>query len=187
MKRILVAVILSAVLAAAAGAEGVDAWAQARSSLKTSDLTVADWKALAEAESVERQERGYVMGASVSSFLLPGLGQFKVGDPLGGTLNLVGHVALVGGTLYGAWLLMPADIKNADRDQRREKFGATLFSDPAQVAPVVGIVVGGVALSIVQRFWASGDAKAQALSNLESGKVVFEPQFDHGFGFRLRM
>ncbi len=43
------------------------------------------------------------------------MGQYLAGDPLGGTLHLAGHIALVGGTFYAAWALLPEDARNASR------------------------------------------------------------------------
>lgn len=190
MKQFLVTMVLGGALIAGAVAESPAAWAEARSTVKVADLTVGDLKAWADAQSIERQERRYVYGSSFSSFLLPGLGQFKVGDPVGGTLNLAGHIAVVGGTMYGVWALLPSDLKKSglSRDERHDRMSDYLHNDPAKVAPALGVMAGGVALTLVHRFWAASDAKTQALANLESGAVTFEPAlFQGGLGFRMRM
>lgn len=89
---------------------------------KIADLTVGDFEALAAANSIERQKRHYVGSSAAALFLIPGLGQFKTGDNLGGTLHLVGQVALVAGTMYGAWALMPSEFRNSNlsRSERHD-------------------------------------------------------------------
>ncbi len=190
MKRLLTAAVLSLALGFGVNAEGLEDWVLAREDVKMSDLTVGDYKALAEAWSVQRQESWYVHSAAAASFLVPGLGQFKVGDPVGGTLNLAAHLALVGGTMYGVWALLPSDLQSTSLSHkaRHELMQDYWASDPGKIAPAMGVMAGGVVLSVVHSVWASKDAKAKALANLESDAVSFEPAlFDRGLGLRMRM
>ena len=184
------AAVLGLALAAGVGADSLGDWAKGRDSQKVSDLTVGDWMALAEAKSVTRQERMYVVSAGVASFLVPGLGQFKTGDALGGTLNLAGRVALVGGTIYGVWALLPDDVKagGLDHRQRMDRWMSYWTTDPAKVAPAAGVAVGGLVLEVLQSHWAADDAMKRARANLADGTVVFEPRVNDGFlGFGMRM
>ena len=184
------AAVLGLALAAGAGADGIGDWAKAREAQKVSDLTVGDWMALEQAKSVERQERIYVVSSGVESFLVPGLGQFQTGDPLGGTLNLAGRVALVGGTIWGVWALLPDDLKTSGLDQRArmDKWKNYWLTDPVKVAPAAGVAVGGLVLELVQSHFAAEDAMKRARENLADGKVVFEPKVNAGFlGFGARM
>jgi len=190
MKRILTAAVLSLALGFSVGADSLESWVQAREDVKMSDLTVGDYKALAEAWSVERQEKMYVYGAAVSSFLIPGTGQFKVGDPLGGTVSLVGQLALVGATMYGSWALLPGDLQSTSlsHEARRTLMKNYWQTDPAKVAPAAGVMAGGMALALLHSVWSSKDAKTKAQANLDSDKVTFEPTvFERGLGFRMRM
>jgi len=155
-----------------------------------SDLTVGDLKALADIQSVDRQEARYVGGAAVASFLLPGLGQFKTGDAVAGTLNLVGFATLVGATMYGTWALLPDDVKASGLsfEGRHNVMKSYWTNDFGKIAPAVGVMAGGAALSLAYRFWSAGDARTRALGNLESGAVTFEPAaIDGRFGVMARM
>lgn len=189
MKRFWGLGVMGLVLSFAAGADSLEDWASARADTKVADLTVADLKALAEAQSVERQEARYVHGAAFSSFLVPGLGQFKTGDVTGGVLNLAGQIALVGGTLYGAWALLPSDLQDLDLSHgaRKDLMRNYWVHEPGKVAASAGVMVGGMALSLAHRFWAAGDAADKAEANLASGQVTFEPDLGWGhFGLKAR-
>jgi hypothetical protein len=122
-----------------------------------------------------------VKRAEISSFLLPGLGQFEVGDPLGGTLNLAGQIALVGGAFWGSWALMPADARDASGHDRRGAIGHAWATEPGQMAASTGVLVGGLTLAVLQRFWAADNAGKTAKANIQSGKVTFEPMAGPGF------
>lgn len=150
---------------------------------KVGDLTVGDLRALAEARALAFQQAQYVRRAEISSFLLPGLGQFEVGDPLGGVLNLAGQIALIGGTFYAAWALLPADLQSRDlsRRDRNGIVGHYWATDPGKVAPSALVVAGGLTLAVIHRFWASANAGDEAKANIASGKVTFKP--DLGWGF----
>jgi hypothetical protein len=154
-------------------------------STKISDLTVGDLKTLAAEQSVALQKAGYIRRAEVASFIIPGLGQYLVGDPLGGTLNWAGQIALVGGTFYAAWALLPSDARAAGGRDRRDLIGHYWTTDPLKVAPSALVMVSGLTLSVLQRFWASDNAGRTARANIQSGKVTFEPLAGPGFlGFR---
>lgn len=189
MKRFWGLGVLALALSFTVGADSLEDWASTRAETKVADLTVGDLKALAEAQSVERQERRYVHGAAVSSFLVPGLGQFKTGDAVGGTLNLAGHIALVGGTLYGAWALLPSDLQDLDLSHgaRKDLMRNYWLHEPGKVAASAGVMVGGMTVALVHRFWAASDAGEKAEANLASGKVTFEPDLGWGhFGLKAR-
>lgn len=190
MKKTVGLAVLGLVLAFGAGAEELDDWVGARSTVKVSDLTVGDLKALADIRSIDRQEARYVHGSAVASFLIPGLGQFKTGDVWAGTWNLVGHTALIGATVYGVWTLLPDDVKagGLSHDARRDLMRGYWTNDFGKIAPAVGVAAGGVALSLAFRFWSASDAGTRAEENLKSGAVAFEPAlFDGHLGFRARM
>ena len=179
MHRFFSTVVLGSAMALGVWAEG--AAVPPSDSTKISDLTVGDLKALAAERSIDIQKAGYVRRAEISSFLMPGLGQFEVGDPLGGALNLAGQIALVGGTFYASWALLPSEARDASGSDRRSAIAHSWSSDPGRMAASTGVLVGGLTLSVFQRFWAADDAAHKAKSNIASGKVTFEPEI--GFGF----
>ena len=190
MKKLLGMAVLGLVVGFGVSAEEMKDWVAARSTVKVSDLTVGDLKALADIQSVDQQKARYVFGASVASFLIPGLGQFKTGDAVAGTLNLVGFTTLVGATVYGTWALLPDDVKagGLTMDARHELMKSYWTNDFGKIAPAVGVMAGGAALSLAYRFWSAGDAKARAVENLNSGAVTFEPTtIDGRFGMMARM
>lgn len=183
MNRFVLLGVLSLALTFAAGAQAAPN--SVPDSTKVSDLTVGDLKTLAAERSIEFQKAGYVRRAEVASFIVPGLGQYLVGDPLGGTLNLAGQIALVGGTFYAAWALLPSDARDASGRDRRDVIGHYWTTDPLKVAPSALVMVSGLTLSLLHRFWASDAAGDTAKANIRSGKVTFEPLAGPGF-FGLR-
>lgn len=180
MKRPTTLALIGLALTMAAGAQTPDQ-PSVSDTTKVSELTIGDLKALAATRSIEFQKAGYVRRAEVASFLIPGMGQYLVGDPLGGTLNLAGQIALVGGTFYAAWALLPSDARNASGSARHDAIGHYWATDPAKVAPSALVLVGGLTLSVLQRFWASDAAGERARANIESGKVTFQPMMGPGF------
>jgi hypothetical protein len=63
----------------------------------------------------------WVARASMMSMRLPGMGQFRTGDTLGGLGFLALHGGVVAGTLVGAYWLLPTDL----RFDRVDYFNAT--------------------------------------------------------------
>jgi hypothetical protein len=154
---------------------------------KVSELTVGDFAALAALQSVERQERHYERAAALESFILPGLGQLKVGDTKGGSLHIAGQIALVAGAAFGSYMLLPLEIRDTglSRSERRDLVREYKDSDEEKLYASAGVMAGGMVLSVVHSLWAAKDAKRQAEENIESGKVTFEPSFyigSHGMG-----
>jgi hypothetical protein len=190
MKKLVGLAVLGLAMGFGLGAEDLKGWVDSRASVKVADLTVGDLKALADIESVDRQKSRYVFGSAVASFLVPGLGQFKTGDAWAGTWNLAAHTALVGATIYGAWVLLPEDVRAAgwNHDARRDLMRNYFTNDFGKIAPALGVMAGGAVVSMAFRFWSSHDAKTRALENLNSGSVTFEPAaIDGHFGMMARM
>jgi hypothetical protein len=160
---------------------------------KVSELTVAEWAALAGAASVAKQEDRYVGRAKFLSFVVPGTGQFIVGDTGGGFIRMGTELAIIAGTATAYWLLLPDDLQDSSlsRSERRSLMRDYWEDgDGAKVLPAMAVAAAGFTLSIVNRVLASSDAGKTARSNIESGKVVFEPKvyLDRGrFGFGIGM
>lgn len=158
------------------------------SAKKVSELTVGDLALLAEQRSIEKQKRHYVHGAAASSFLLPGAGQLLVGDTAGGVLHLAGQAALIAGTMYGSYLLLPAEIRDSSLSRSERKDLVEQYRDSGdedKLYASAGVMAGGFALSVIHSFWAANDAKDTAIDNIESGKITFEPSLyigSHGMG-----
>lgn len=145
---------------------------------KVSDLTVGDLAELAEQRSVERQKRHYVHGAALASFVLPGAGQLIVGDTSGGLMHLAGEAALIAGTLYGSYLLLPEDLRDlslsrGEREDLMDQYREN--GDEYKLYASAGVMAGGFALSFLHSLWAARDAGSTAVENVETGKVTFEP------------
>ncbi len=170
------------------GSKAISTWVEKNGAVPWSQVPVAELAALDNAKSVLSQELRYVYGAAISSYILPGLGQFKVGDTAGGVLHLTGQLALVAGTAYGAWALLPESLKSSslNHSERHTLMKDYLENDFNAVAPSLGILAGGLVLSSIHSMWAASDAKDQALENVRDGTVDFEP-VALGLGFGLRM
>lgn len=177
-----------AVLDDTPGTKAMEAWVEKNGALPWSQVPVAEVAALENARSVISQELRYVYGAAISSYFLPGMGQFKVGDTAGGILHLTGQAALVAGTAWGVWALLPEDLKSGtlSYDARHARMKYYLQDDFNKIAPSLGVLAGGLVLSSIHSMWAASDAKNQALENVREGSVSFEP-VALGLGFGLRM
>ena len=147
-----------------------------------SEVTVNELLNIAGQLSVREQEGRYIERKQRRSFALPGMGQFGTGDPLVGSLFLVGHVALKAGTLTGAYLLLPDEVQvgNGGIDYLGDSFsdirsawGSLSFRD---VGPSLGVLAGGSLIQGAYRYWSASDAGARATRNVEDGTVQFEPQ-----------
>ena len=190
MKKILFtgALVLGLALTLPAQQSDMNSWVESYRDTKLADLTVGDLKALADEQSVQMQKKHYVLSAGFASYLLPGVGQFKTGDPVGGSLHLLAQLAIVGGTAYGAYTLAPPEILVSGlTKQARHDLIETLWStNPEKMAPAAAVMAGGMTLALINQIWASRDARAQAVDNIKEGKVTFEP-YDMGTGFGMKM
>ncbi len=144
------------------------------SETRLGDMTVRDLEKITGQVSIAVQKSWYVRRAKTASKALPGAGQFMTGDPLGGSLFLLADAAVVSGTLIGAYRLLP------EHSWRSNDF--------VDYLPSIGVVAGGTAAWMLLRWLSSTNAEAAARSNIESGKVTFQPVLfpEMGMGFRLR-
>lgn len=158
---------------------------------KASDLSVAEWTALAGAASIAAQEDRYEARARFLSFVVPGTGQFATGQVGEGIARLGIELAIIGGTAAAYYLLLPEDMQDASRGERHD-LARDYWEDGdgAKLLPAMGVAAAGLTLSIVNRVLASKDAGDQARANIDSGKVTFEPAIylsGARFGFGMRM
>ncbi|MFP4509950.1 MAG: hypothetical protein ACLFNQ_07440 [Spirochaetaceae bacterium] len=182
-------------------AEELEGFASESATVSIGDLSVAELTELLGTLSVREQEAAYVRSLRLSSFIAPGFGQFRGGDTLGGSLFLLGDIGLSVGTVWSAYALLPESVQirtdggaginywSDSKDDIDATWGALSFAD---LAPSLGVVLGGSILDLVWRTWSASDARDLAHENLESGAVVFEPQpFTFvgdrmGLGMRMR-
>jgi len=156
---------------------------------KPSELTLADRARIADALSVKLQGEHFVRHAAVSSFILPGSGQFQVGKPLEGSFFLLAQAAFVGGAMAGSYYLMPADFKAAwgDRTAMHDLMFSGRFTE---ALPAMGVMAGGMALAFVNMSLSSRLAYRDARELVTSGKISFTPRLvggmsGMGLGFGL--
>ncbi|MEI6385080.1 MAG: hypothetical protein WCQ50_00485 [Spirochaetota bacterium] len=139
------------------------------------ELTLAERAQLSDALSIKRQEGMYVMRAGMASFAIPGLGQFMTGKPLEGSLFMVTEAGIMGATMAGAWYLMPADLR-LSIGSRSTMRTYMLSGNMTKALPVMGVMAGGMTLSLVDALISSNMAAAGAREDLKSGAVKFEPR-----------
>jgi hypothetical protein len=156
------------------------------------ELTISERLSISEILSVQMQKNMYVRHAAKSSFIIPGLGQFMTGDPLAGTLHLVGEAAIIGGVITGLYFLLPDELLDGSltKDERHDLMENYHTPDNiGEILPAMGVVVGGVLLSVINSMLASHGAAENALVNIESGDVTFQPYVNVGktIGIGLRM
>jgi hypothetical protein len=172
-------------------------------------MSVADVQKILGEISVARQKDAYVQRARAASFMVPGVGQFMGGDPVGGSLFLAGDVALFAGTVLGAYFLLPANVQFGTGAGTGagglDYLGTPLIgiknaweaNSLMSYLPSVGVMVGGMVLKHLFGWWSSKSAAALARQNIADGKVTFEPDllpywghggpgFGPGWGMMMR-
>jgi len=157
-------------------------------------MTFEDLEKVAEHVAIAMQKERYVQRARNASFMLPGLGQFMVGDTLGGWLFVAWDVTVLAGTLVSAYFVLPANVQFASLDY----FGSSLSTIRTAWAsntitsylPFAGVLAGGIILETVLRYVAADNAAKTARKNIDQGKVTFQPTLDvlgGGLGVGLKM
>jgi hypothetical protein len=207
MKKLLVFGILAAALAAPASAQrhrddadhpdfGLQSYLdEAFSSGRTvGDVSLRELRGALERLSVAAQQRRFVEKSGTASFLMPGAGQFMNDEPLTGALHLTLHLAATVGTLVGAYLLLPEDLKFGTTDYLADSFDTikTRFMNHSlsEYLPTLAVLVGGGIVKWIVRGISSAHAKRLAEENIESGRVTFEPEIgllllpDGSYGLR---
>jgi len=208
MKRTVIIVVLSTALAAAACAQekaldrfGFDqeltAALQDMSGTPLGTLTVGDLEKLAGRVSIVVQKIEYVQKVRRASFMFPGAGQFMEGDAAGGTAFLAGNLAIVTGTLIGAYFLLPTNVQFRDLDYFHAPLGSirTAWEGNSLVdyLPSIGVFAGGMILRAVLGHFSAENAESEARASIAEGKVTFTPNLDVfyrgglGLGLGVRM
>src|SRR5208337_4984435 len=81
---------------------------------KPGDLTLSEILPYRNRLSIAAQEDEYVKKMSALSFKVPGSGQIKMGDTVGGAAFASLHIVLLLGQTVGAFLLLPQDLREID-------------------------------------------------------------------------
>jgi hypothetical protein len=158
-------------------------------------LTVADMEKIAGRISVAIQKEEYVRRSAMESMILPGLGQFKNQDPLGGSLFMGANLVVVAGTLIGGYFLLPSNVQfnnldylNSSLNNIHNTWGSNSL---VSYLPTAGVLVGGMVLSGLIRYFSAQNAADLAAKSIDKGTVTFEPTFSMfgnrpGFGMGMR-
>ena len=203
MKRILIALVVCGIAAAGAGAqqmmaapgfsEELSAAVQDLGTAPIGTLTVADLTRLAARISLAQQKLMYVQKARIASMIVPGMGQFMTGDPLGGSLYLVADIAIAAGAMVGAYYLMPDNVKTLDylNTPLAALKGTWEGNTAMQYLPAMGVMAGGMLVKMILGHFAASGAAAEARDNIQQGKVDFKPVFGFmgnrmGMGMEMR-
>ncbi len=149
-------------------------------STQIGSMTVADMEKIMGDISIARQKEAYIQRARVASFVMPGVGQFMGGDPVGGSLFIVGDVALFAGTVLGAYFLLPPNVQLSGLDYLNTSLvgikNAWEANSLLSYLPSVGVMAGGMILKHLFGLWSSKSAAALARQNIADGKITFEPE-----------
>jgi hypothetical protein len=158
-------------------------------------LTVGDLARLAARLSIAEQQDRYIQRARNASWHFPGAGQFMTGDTAGGSLFLAGDLAVIGGTLVGAYFLLPSNVQFSSLDYFNDPL-STIRSrwegnSVVNYLPSFGVLVGGMIVKHILGHFASVEAEKRARQNIADGKVTFTPNLEFlegrraGFGMRM--
>lgn len=161
------------------------------------DKTPAEWTlaerlAISSVFSVAMQESMYVRHAGMASFLVPGAGQFMVGQAGAGALHLGAELLIAGGAIAGMYFLTPDDLMDHSltMDERHALMASYLTPERiGELLPGMGVAAGTWVLSMVNRTLAARGAVRGAQANLADGTVSFEPVIalgSIGGGLRVR-
>jgi TM2 domain-containing membrane protein YozV len=138
------------------------------------EIELDDLLALGESMSIRIQEEMYVDRAAFSSLLVPGTGQFMTGDTGLGIAQFAMHLAIVGGTAVGTYLLLPEDLQNSldNYGQTKQYFETLQYSE---LLPATGVFLGGMLLNGILAGWSAHGAAESARANIADGSISFEP------------
>ena len=165
-------------------AEEIEAFIAQERDTAIGDLTFGEIEDLMLRISVPMQEDAYVSRSAGASMMIPGMGQFKNGEPLIGALFLTTDVLLTAGTLVGTYLLLPSELKFGNLDYLnepvsdiKETWEAAIESmSLAEALPLMAVTAGGMFLHGGLRAIAGRNAAKLARRNIEDGTVTFEPR-----------
>ena len=149
-----------------------------------SDLTFGEVDALMEKISIPLQKAAYVRRSWTASMAIPGIGQFKNGNPLSGILFLAGDLVVVTGTIIGLYFLLPEELQFGQLnyfttpagDIKSAWMSAKESITLVEALPSIGVAAGGMLLHHGLKMISANHAAKLARGNIESGRVTFEPK-----------
>jgi hypothetical protein len=207
MKRFCIVLVVVLAAAAATGAQetaappaadGVQAELSAAlqemSAAQIGTLSVADLVKVAARVSIAEQKIAYVQKVRMASMMLPGAGQFITGDTLGGSLFVIGDVAIMAGAMIGSYFLLPGDLQFTGTDYLNTPFstirtrweGHTFM----EYLPAFGVMAGGMLLKGILGHFSAVSAAGEARKKIADGSITFTPNFafmGRGFGMGMTM
>jgi hypothetical protein len=142
-------------------------------------LGYGELRELAGRLSVAHQKDRFVARSKTMSFMMPGSGQFLNKDFGTGAAFLAADLAVVAGTLVGAYFLLPDNLRFQQLDYFHTPFntirdaweGHTLTDYLPSMALLAG---GGLAKAILGQI-SSTHAGKLARRNIDAGTISFEP------------
>jgi hypothetical protein len=142
-------------------------------------LTYGELREAAGRLSVARQKDRFVARSKAMSFMMPGSGQFLNKDYGSGAAFLATDLAVVAGTLVGAYYLLPSDLRFDQLDYFHDSFDAIhdAWRDHSFVdyLPSLAVLAGGGVLKAILGQVSSSHAGRLARRNIDAGKISFEP------------
>jgi len=145
-----------------------------------SSMTVDEIMQVMDKLSVARQEYHFVKQSEALSRAMPGLGQFRNGDSLGGALFLGGDILLFAGTVIGAYYLLPANLQFQSIDYFHDSYSTieTAWKNHSFIdyLPSAALVLGGAILQGILREISAHNAGELAKKNIAEGTVTFTPE-----------
>jgi hypothetical protein len=148
-------------------------------------LTLNEVNVIAEELSISIQKTAFVESSRHASLVFPGLGQFRNGDSLGGSLFVAANVVTVAGTLLLSYALLPEDLKwdktNPFTDNFSDVSDAWGNQSFVDYLPSMGAFFGGVLVNVALRIISANHAETLARENIEKGVVEFQPYSFIGF------
>jgi hypothetical protein len=129
--------------------------------------------------SVALQKDRFVARSKAMSFMMPGSGQFLNKDYGSGAAFLAADLAVVAGTLIGAYYLLPDDLRfqqldyfNTSFSTIRDTWEGHSFMD---YLPSLGLLAGGGIVKAILGQLSSTHAGKLARRNIDAGKISFAP------------
>jgi hypothetical protein len=142
-------------------------------------LTYAQLREAAERLSVARQKDRFVARSKALSLMMPGSGQFLNKDYGSGAGFLAADLALLAGTLVGAYYLLPSDLRFDQLDYFHDPFDdihdAWRDHSFTDYLPSLAVLAGGGVLKAILGQLSSAHAGRLARRNIDAGKIRFEP------------
>jgi hypothetical protein len=191
MKRFILTVVIAVVAVGAWGQQALPnpydeaaAFIRSAAAMNWASLTGDDVRTLLSQLSVAVQKVTYVERLRVASWHLPGLGEFRAGDNLGGALFLTTHVVISAGTILTAYFLLPSNVRFSSLDYLTAPISTIKSTwegnSIESYLPTAAVLAGGMVLDGVLRWLSATHAAHEGQENLAAGRVTFQPRLELG-------